>query len=199
MIDLFAGYNWRAGQFVIGGQAEATIFGDMGMKSRGTLVGTSTSLVPPFTTVSTIDRSEFAQLLRSRAGLIGRAGLLATPNLLVYGLGGAEFGHFTFQDSVDQVGGAYGKWAFGYTAGAGAELKLTDRWSVRGEYRYTRFNLDRQATCVFERPRMSDLPSLSATSSTSPNPRGSPSRQGRRRLHISAIATDRMAGLPAIG
>ena len=31
MIDLFAGYNWRAGQFVIGGQAEATIFGDVGM------------------------------------------------------------------------------------------------------------------------------------------------------------------------
>jgi opacity protein-like surface antigen len=148
MIDLFAGYNWRAGQFVIGGQAEATVFGDVGMKSRGTLVGTSTSLVAPFTTVSTINQSEFAQLLRSRAGLIGRAGLLATPNLLVYGLGGAEFGHFTLQDSADQVGGAYGKWAFGYTAGAGAELKLTDRWSVRGEYRYMRFNLDRQAASV---------------------------------------------------
>ena len=165
MIDLFAGYNWRAGQFVIGGQAEATIFGDMGMKSRGTLVGTSTSLVPPFTTVSTIDRSEFAQLLRSRAGLIGRAGLLATPNLLVYGLGGAEFGHFTFQDSADQVGGAYGKWAFGYTAGAGAELKLTDRWSVRGEYRYTRFNLDRQATFVSNSTSVGSA-SLNATTST---------------------------------
>ena len=165
MIDLFAGYNWRAGQFVIGGQAEATIFGDMGMKSRGTLVGTSTSLVPPFTTVSTIDRSEFAQLLRSRAGLIGRAGLLATPNLLVYGLGGAEFGHFTFQDSVDQVGGAYGKWAFGYTAGAGAELKLTERWSVRGEYRYTRFNLDRQATFVSNSTNVGSA-SLNATTST---------------------------------
>jgi opacity protein-like surface antigen len=165
MIDLFAGYNWRAGQFVIGGQAEATIFGDMGMKSRGTLVGTSTSLVPPFTTVSTIDRSEFAQLLRSRAGLIGRAGLLASPNLLVYGLGGAEFGHFTFQDSVDQVGGAYGKWAFGYTAGAGAELKLTDRWSVRGEYRYTRFNLDRQTTFVSNSTNVGSA-SLNATTST---------------------------------
>ena len=87
-------------------------------------------------------------MLRSRAGLIGRVGLLATPNLLIYGLGGAEFGHFTLQDSADQVGGAYGKWAFGYTAGAGAELKLTDRWSVRGEYRYMRFNLDRQAASV---------------------------------------------------
>lgn len=166
MIDVFAGYNWRAGRFVIGGQAEATIFGDVGMKSRGTLVGTSTSLVAPFTTVSTIDQSELAQLLRSRAGLIGRAGLLATPNLLVYGLGGAEFGHFTFQDTVDQVGGAYGKWAFGYTAGAGAELKLTDRWSVRGEYRYLRFNLDRKAASVFTSTSVGSA-TLSANSNTS--------------------------------
>ncbi|MDO9562579.1 MAG: outer membrane beta-barrel protein [Bradyrhizobium sp.] len=165
MIDLFAGYNWRAGQFVIGGQVEATVFGDVGMKSRGTLVGTSTSLVPPLTTVSTTDQSEFAQLLRSRAGLIGRIGLLATPNLLVYALAGAEFGHFTFQDTVDQLGGAYGKWAFGYTAGAGAELKLTDRWSVRGEYRLMRFNLDREAANVFTHTDVG-FAILSANSST---------------------------------
>lgn len=177
MIDLFAGYNWRVGQFVIGGQAEATVFGDVGMKSRGTLVGTSTSLVAPFTTVSTIDRSEFAQLLRSRAGLIGRAGLLATPNLLVYGLGGAEFGHFTFQDTVDQLGGAYGKWAFGYTAGAGAELKLTDRWSVRGEYRYMRFNLDREAANVFTSTGVG-FATLSASSNTS---------QTRTDLHLGKV------------
>ncbi len=177
MIDLFAGYNWRIGQFVIGGQAEATVFGDVGMKSRGTLVGTSTSLVAPFATVSTIDRSEFAQLLRSRAGLIGRVGLLATPNLLVYGLGGAEFGHFTFQDTVDQLGGAYGKWAFGYTAGAGAELKLTDRWSVRGEYRYMRFNLDRKADTVFTSTNVGSA-TFSASSNTS---------QTRTDLHLGKV------------
>ena len=177
MIDLFAGYNWRAGQFVIGGQAEATIFGDVGMKSRGTLVGTSTSLVAPFATVPTIDRSEFAQLLRSRAGLIGRAGLLATPNLLIYGLGGAEFGHFTFQDTVDQVGGAYGKWAFGYTAGAGAELKLTDRWSVRGEYRYMHFNFDRQATFVSNSTSVGSA-SLNTNTTTS---------QTRTDLHLGKV------------
>jgi len=31
----------------------------------------------------------------------------------------------------------------GYTAGAGAELKLTDRWSLRGEYRFMRFDFSR--------------------------------------------------------
>ena len=43
------------------------------------------------------------------------------------------------------LGGDDGKWAFGYTAGAGGELKLTDRWSLRGEYRYLRFGLDRSS------------------------------------------------------
>ena len=164
MIDLFAGYNWRAGQFVIGGQAEATIFGDMGTKSRGTLVGTSTSLVPPFTTVSTIDRSEFAQLLRSRAGLIGRAGLLASPNLLVYGLGGAEFGHFTFRVLWIRWRRRWqvGVWLYGR------------RWRRVEAYRplvgarrirYTRFNLDRQATFVSTSTNVGSA-SLNATTST---------------------------------
>jgi opacity protein-like surface antigen len=82
------------------------------------------------------------QSLQSRAGLIGRAGFLATPDLLLYGLGGVEFGHFALS-ILDDFGGENGKWVLGYTAGAGAELKLTDRWSVRGEYRFMRFDLSR--------------------------------------------------------
>jgi len=141
-IDLFAGYNWRAGSFVVGGQAEATVYADVGMKSRGTLLGTSSSL-PAGPPVAFSQSTDFQQTLRSRAGLIARAGFLATPNLLLYGLAGAEFGHFAFLDGADPIGGDDAKWAFGYTAGAGGELKLTDRWSLRGEYRYLRFGLDR--------------------------------------------------------
>lgn len=142
-IDLFAGYNWRAGQFVVGGQAEATVYADVGLKSRGTSVFVQTSLVNGQINGTSVSQSEFQQTLRSRAGLIARAGFLATPNLLLYGLAGAEFGHFAFLDGKDPTGGDDNKWVFGYTAGTGAELKLTDRWSLRGEYRYARFQFDR--------------------------------------------------------
>lgn len=65
--------------------------------------------------------------------------------MLLYGLAGVEFGHFAYVYSSNSIGGDDGKWAFGYTAGAGAELKLTDRWPLRGEYRYMRFDVDRSA------------------------------------------------------
>ena len=72
-------------------------------------------------------------------GAIGRAGYLVTPNVLLYGLGGLELGHFTYPDSNDRFGGKNGKWVAGYTVGAGGEVKLTDNWSLRGEYRYLHF------------------------------------------------------------
>jgi len=145
MIDLFAGYNWRAGKLVVGGQAEATVYADSDMKSRGVRFSTKTVTVPTFTTTAETASVQFQQSLRSWAGLVGRAGYLATPNLLLYGLAGVEFGHFAYVDSSNSAGGDDGKWAYGYTAGAGAELKLTDRWSLRGEYRYMRFDVDRSA------------------------------------------------------
>jgi opacity protein-like surface antigen len=66
-----------------------------------------------------------------------------TPKVLLYGLGGLELGHFTYPDSDDRFGGKNGKWVAGYTVGAGGELKVTDRWSLRGEYRYLHFNVNR--------------------------------------------------------
>ncbi len=35
MVELFAGYNWRIGNFVVGGQAEGTLFSDVSLKTLG--------------------------------------------------------------------------------------------------------------------------------------------------------------------
>jgi outer membrane immunogenic protein len=73
--------------------------------------------------------------------VIGRAGWLATPSTFLYGLGGWTYGHFDgedlmFQTGVDQISD-FG--SHGATVGGGFEQKLSPNWSLRAEYRYTRF------------------------------------------------------------
>jgi opacity protein-like surface antigen len=140
MVDLFAGYNWRAGNFLVGGQLEGTLFSDVALKTIGPEAFTADFGGLP---VSGTSISEDNQRLRSMVGAIGRVGYLVTPKVLLYGLGGLELGHFTYPDSNDRFGGKNGKWVAGYTVGAGGELKVTDRWSLRGEYRYLHFNVNR--------------------------------------------------------
>jgi opacity protein-like surface antigen len=117
MVDLFAGYNWRAGNFVVGGQVEGTVFSDVTLKTIGTETFTSAStlngvVTSPFSGINTIENTE---QLRSRAGLIGRVGYLVTPNVLLYGLGGLELGHFiTFPGGEEQRVGS--KTASGWPA-----------------------------------------------------------------------------------
>jgi opacity protein-like surface antigen len=145
MVDLFAGYNWRAGNFVVGGQVEGTVFSDVALKAIGTetfnRVRTLNGLID--STFSRVETTENNQQLRSRVGLVGRAGYLVTPDVLLYGLGGLELGHFVYPDGNDRFGGSNGKWVAGYTVGGGGEVKLTDNWSLRGEYRYLHFNVNR--------------------------------------------------------
>ena len=78
--------------------------------------------------------------------VIGRAGFLATPNTLLYGLGGWTFGHF----DVDQLAFGLGRIdsfdSDGPTVGGGIEQKLSPNWSLRAEYRYTNFGTERFST-----------------------------------------------------
>src|SRR5258705_55544 len=135
----------RAGNFVVGGQVEGTVFSDVTLKTIGTQTFTSVSATDGVvtSTSSSIGTTENNQQLRSMVGAIGRAGYLVTPNVLLYGLGGLELGHFTYPDSDDRFGGRNGKWVAGYTAGAGGAVKLTDNCSLRGEYRYLHFDVNR--------------------------------------------------------
>jgi outer membrane immunogenic protein len=63
-----------------------------------------------------------------------RFGFLATPDTLVYALLGYTQGEFSADDfdiEVDVEG-----WSFG----GGIETRLTENWSLKGEYRFTQFD-----------------------------------------------------------
>ena len=137
--DLFAGYNLRSDRLVVGGQVEATQFSDVAAK----MAGTQTSVNSTSVQNSIFDQSE---RLRSMVSVVGRAGFLATPNLLLYGLGGLALGHFKYPDGGDRFPDPNGKWVAGYTVGAGGELKVARHWSLRTEYRYLHFDIERGAS-----------------------------------------------------
>lgn len=68
--------------------------------------------------------------------LIARAGYLATPETLVYVLGGYSYQHFDLSSNV----GFSEDWeSNGFTAGFGLETALSDRLSLKGEYRYSQY------------------------------------------------------------
>jgi opacity protein-like surface antigen len=167
MVDLFAGYNWRFGNFVVGGQVEGTVFSDVTIKPIGTQTFNSVSATDGVvtSTSSSIGTTENNQQLRSMAGAIGRVGYLVTPNVLLYGLGGLELGHFTYPDSDDRFGGKNGKWVAGYAVGAGGEVKLTDNWSLRGEYRYLHFEVNRNEASSFSNTSVESGIASTSTSS----------------------------------
>jgi opacity protein-like surface antigen len=90
-----------------------------------------------------------------------RGGLLPDRNNLIYLLGRLSYARF---EAADQTFGA-----FGGTIGAGWERKLSPSWTLKAEYRYTRFQ-DRTLTTNFSNastsPPSGTPPGVSTSSST---------------------------------
>jgi outer membrane immunogenic protein len=64
----------------------------------------------------------------------GRFGFLATPDTLVYALVGYTQGEYTADDFDFNVD------VQGWSVGGGIETRLTENWSLKGEYRFTQFD-----------------------------------------------------------
>jgi outer membrane immunogenic protein len=113
-----AGYNYQMGRLVFGAEADfqgADIKGDgydaqirVGARSKLDWYGT----------------------------LRARAGVLATDRFLVYGTGGAAYGHVK-TTLFDDWTGSYSGTKWGWTAGAGAEYAVTNNVTFKAEYAYT--------------------------------------------------------------
>lgn len=154
---LEAGYNWRAGtNWVLGFEADFSFTGISGAAS-----GTTALFLSQMQTQTTS-----AEQGTNWYGTIrGRAGWLATPNLLLFGTGGFAYGRvfdsanyvfnappgqllfgfsfsppsvFSFQCSSNTVcfaGNSSGV-RTGWTAGGGLEWLLDQHWSVKTEYQF---------------------------------------------------------------
>lgn len=109
MFGGFAGYNWQSGSFVYG------LEGDVGYNGSNGGNGT------------TYFRNGLEGSLRARFGVA------ATDNVLLYATAGAAGSQ---QQIFDGAGAASGG-AWGWTAGVGTDIKMTENVFGRIEYRYT--------------------------------------------------------------
>lgn len=140
------GYNWQAGAFVFGVEADASGTGlrMTGITSNTRFPGTATSQVVTLTTTTDIDWM---------ASFRGRLGL-AAGRALFYVTGGGAVADIDVANGVTLVNGPgiaipAGAFAsplisssttrFGWTVGAGIEWAFADQWSLAGEYRYSDF------------------------------------------------------------
>lgn len=139
-LDAFVGVNFKLAPYVLGGvQLEGTL-SELDFNSEGTRAYTYFDANGPTGQTAV---GPFRPHVHSRwmVSALGRVGVLAEPSTLVYAIAGVTLAHFDYQNVADnpfyQTGERY--WAVGGSAGGGIEHKIDQNWSVRAEYRYTRF------------------------------------------------------------
>lgn len=116
------GYNWQAGSWVFGLEADASWSGQSGSGAQTTVLGwTSATDINWFGTVT------------------GRVGY-AWDRVLIYGKGGVALAN---EDYSQTFGGlpvsSTNSNAVGWTVGVGLEYALSDNWSAKIEYNYIDF------------------------------------------------------------
>ena len=178
--DIYLGYNFRlGGNFVASLQAEGTIASNQAQlnTSQISLANATTVTTPPGTTsnLSTITTLISLDNVAERwaVSALGRVGWLIDPRDLVYAVGGYTYGGFEWGSRTFGLHGA--------TVGAGWEREVAPGWTLKAEYRYTRFQ-DR------------DLPRTTASTSN----QASVSAAGlvtTTVINSSSAITDRVSGL----
>lgn len=135
--SLSLGYNQRNNNYVFGVEADATFLNYDEEFSSGSIE--YLTFPGGFFQSQTKVEADWMASLRGRVGIVNN-------NILFYATAGVavtdlDYEH-VFTDTVaPQFSRASGSdTVFGWTAGLGAEWQLEGNWSVKAEYRYTRFN-----------------------------------------------------------
>jgi outer membrane immunogenic protein len=150
----YAGFNYQAGQFVVGIDGDYT-----GADLRG-----STSDIGPtgFTNIST-------EKVKWIATVTGRAGY-AVNNWLFFAKGGGAWAGFNGISSTFNTAGnltntdTNGQTRSGWTAGLGVEWGFADHWSAKVEYDYVKFSTSNYNNTAVTVAGVVTFPGRSATS-----------------------------------
>jgi outer membrane immunogenic protein len=151
-----AGYNWQVGNWVLGIEADIQWSGERGSAlyrcgatATGGVCLPGLTFLPPGATGTTL---ALDQKLEWFGTVRGRAGVVVTPRVLLYGTGGLAYGSIKstgFLSGFNPNGGTVTSVGsntdtrFGWTVGAGAEAMITGNWTAKLEYLYMdlgRFN-----------------------------------------------------------
>jgi outer membrane immunogenic protein len=166
--NLYLGYNYMLpSNFLVGAQLEGGVSntrtrltGLFSDPSQAVTTTTNTGIIATSTATSTGTGNTTSHLdNRWAMSALVRGGLVVDPKDLIYLVGGLSYGRFEFADQ------SFG--AFGGTVGAGWERKITPSWTLKAEYRYTRFQ-DRTLTESFSNSSSSSTTgAITSTSSFS--------------------------------
>ena len=141
-----AGYNWQAGRFVAGVEADINSFR---LSGSAAATGVYPCCAPSTFTVASAASTDWLFTARGRLGF-------AANNWLLFVTGGLAVtnlkGNFGFTDNCGNIAACNGpggpnafeaaslsKTKLGYTVGAGAEAGLWGNWSLKAEYLYVKF------------------------------------------------------------
>ncbi|MEA2927618.1 MAG: outer rane immunogenic protein [Hyphomicrobiales bacterium] len=122
------GCNYQSGMWVFGTESDFSW-----TNARGSAFN-----IAPFNTAS-ISGTREHWLSTTRL----RAGILASPQMLLYVTGGLATARVEATVDATAVGGGFvseSKTRWGWTAGAGAEFALGGNWSAKADYLYVRLN-----------------------------------------------------------
>jgi opacity protein-like surface antigen len=139
--DIFLGYSAALGTNVIAGvQAEGSL-AHASTREKGTFAQSFTDTIvdtPPGGAAGTSintgggnGTTTFGVQSRWMVSALARLGYLIDSRDLVYAVGGWSYGGFTTFDRVFNLNGP--------TVGGGIEREVAPSWTVKAEYRYTRF------------------------------------------------------------
>jgi outer membrane immunogenic protein len=139
------GANWQHGHFVLGAEFDFSASGMDGTKTITPITQNNGTPFPGAGFVSAHQDTRWVSTLRPRLGVT------LVPRLLVYGTGGLAFAYVHESAITDfrpvgttQYPAAINGTKKGWVGGFGAEIGLTRRWSVKGEYLHYNLGTDSQ-------------------------------------------------------